>query len=70
MARKRIVLSRAREPLTWRVRGKASDGMIVTLGKYDSEKEAEADCERFVKEGYADVRIDPIKPPSAPKDAE
>ncbi len=43
--------------------------MIVTLGKYDSEKEAEADCERFVKEGYADVRVDPFKPPPAPKDA-
>ncbi len=51
------------DPLTWRVRGKASDGMIVTLGKYDTKNKAEADCERFAKEGYGDVKIDPIPQP-------
>ena len=55
------------EPLTWRIRGKSTDGLEVTLGKYDTKKKAEADCERFVNEGYADVRIDPIKlPPPSP----
>ncbi len=56
------------DPLTWRIRGKASDGMIVTLGKYDTKKKAEADCERFVREGYGNVKLDPIKLPPPPEE--
>ena len=56
------------DPLTWRIRGKASDGMIVTLGKYDSKNKAEADSERFIREGYGDVQIDPIEQPKPPED--
>lgn len=53
--------------MRWRVRGKASDGLLVTLGRYLTEEEARTDCEKFVKEGtYRDVRVDPITPVSPP----
>ena len=53
----------ASEPKRWRVRGKASDGLLVTLGRYTTEEEARADCEKIVSEGvYRDVRVDAISP--------
>lgn len=55
------------EPKRWCVRGKASDGLMVTLGRYLTEDEARADCEKIIKEGlYRDVRVDPISPRSQP----
>ncbi len=50
------------EPKTWRVRGESSDGMIVTLGRHDTEEAAKADAAKLVKEGfYGDVTIEPIE---------
>jgi hypothetical protein len=47
----------------WRIRAKASDNQIVTLGKYDTEDQARADHEKIVREGlYRNVRIEEIKP--------
>jgi hypothetical protein len=57
----------ATEPMRWRVRGKASDGLLVTLGRFLTEEEARADCEKLTKEGaYRDIRVDPIEPPIRP----
>ncbi|MCK4343317.1 MAG: hypothetical protein KAY37_16505 [Phycisphaerae bacterium] len=51
------------EPKRWRVRGRSTDGLIVTLGRHDTEKAAQADAEKFVKEGfYRDVTVERIKP--------
>ena len=60
------------EPKRWRVRGKSSDGLRVTLGRHDTQQAAEAEAEKFVKEGfYRDVAVERIKPPgdSARQDA-
>jgi hypothetical protein len=47
----------------WRIRAKASDNQIVTLGKYDTEDQARADHEKIVREGlYRNVTIEEIKP--------
>ncbi len=56
------------EPKCWRVRGKSTDGSIVTLGRHDTEKGAQADAEKLVRDGfYSDVAIEPIiKPPEDP----
>ena len=60
------------EPKRWRVRGKSTDGLIVTLGRHDTEKAAEAEAEKLRKAGfYRDVTVERIKPPedSARQDA-
>jgi hypothetical protein len=56
------------QPKHWRVRAKAADGMMVTLGRYATAEEAEADCAKFAKEGrYRDLSVQPIAPaPVAP----
>lgn len=56
------------EPKRWRVRARSpSDGMIVTIGRYDTEAEAKADRERYIETGYyRDVRVEPIPPPKNP----
>jgi hypothetical protein len=49
------------------VQGKAADGLTVTLGRYDTEDEANLECAKFVREGlYRDVRVAPIPPVSNP----
>jgi hypothetical protein len=51
------------QPKRWRVQGKAPDGLTVTLGRYDTEDEANAECAKFVREGhYRDVHVVPIAP--------
>ena len=51
------------QPKLWRVRGKSTDGMIVTLGQHDTETAAQADAEKFVTGGfYRDVTIERIIP--------
>ena len=51
------------EPKRWRVRATASDGLAVTLGRYDTEEEAQADLARLSAEGnYRDLRVEPIAP--------
>ncbi len=54
-------------PKRWRVQGKATDGLLVTLGRYDTEEEARAECARIVAEAtYRDVIVQPIAQPPAP----
>jgi hypothetical protein len=51
------------EPKLWRVWGKSTDGLAVTLGRHDTEKAAQADAEKLVKQGfYRDVTVERIKP--------
>ena len=51
------------EPKRWRVRGRSTDGLIVTLGRHDTEKAAEADADKLVKQGfYRDVAVERIAP--------
>ena len=62
------------EPKLWRVRGRSKDGLRVTLGSYDTEPEAQADCAKFVTEGYyRDITVEPIEraptPPAPPPPA-
>jgi hypothetical protein len=56
------------EPKRWRVRGKSpADGMVVTLGRYDTEQEAQAACDTLMKQKtYVDPRVEPIVLPSLP----
>ncbi len=55
------------EPKKWRVRGKAADGLMVTLGRYNTEEEARADCQKFADEAtYRDVTVQPIPPAPTP----
>ncbi len=50
------------EPKRWRVRGKSNDGLMVTLGCYDTETAAQADADKFVKEGfYRNVTVERIQ---------
>ena len=49
------------EPKLWRVRGKSTDGLTVTLGNHDTEAAAQADAEKFLKgKFYRDVTVEPI----------
>ena len=55
------------EPKRWRVRGKSTDGLAVTLGRHDTEKAAEAEAEKLRKEGFhRDVTVEYIKPVEEP----
>lgn len=51
-------------PFTLKITGKSRDGMVVTLGKYRTQAEADADHARLVKEGYySNVQITELPPP-------
>jgi hypothetical protein len=51
------------EPKQWRVRGKSTDGLIVTLGCHDTEEAAKAEAEKLRKEGfYRNVTVERIQP--------
>jgi hypothetical protein len=55
------------QPKRWRVQGKAADGLTVTLGRYDTEEEANRECARLLEEGlYREVRTTPIPPAPDP----
>jgi hypothetical protein len=55
-----------RPPKLFRIRGRAPDGLVVTLGSYDTEPEAQSDFERLGKEArYRELEIQPI-PPKVP----
>ena len=55
------------EPKRWRVRGKSTDGLIVTLGCHATDKAAQADAEKFLREGfYRDVTVERIQPVEDP----
>lgn len=50
------------EPKRWRVRGKSTDDMTVTLGCHDTEKAAQAEAEKLLKAGfYRDVTVERIE---------
>ncbi len=47
----------------WRLRGKAVDGLVVTLGRYETTDEAEADLARMSVAGaYRDLVLQPLEP--------
>ena len=49
------------EPKLWRVRGKSTDGLTVTLGNHDTEAAAKADADKFLKgDFYREVTVEPI----------
>jgi hypothetical protein len=51
-------------PKLWRIRGKARDGLVVTLGKYETEPEAQLDLERLTKSGgYRNLALEELDPP-------
>ncbi len=53
------------EPKRWRVRGKAADGLVVTLGRYDTEEDAQADCRKFTEQAvYRNLEVQAIPPPA------
>lgn len=59
------------QPKFWRLRGKAVDGMIVTLGRYETEEEAQADRTKFAATGgYRDLAVQAIEPRPDPAAAE
>ena len=51
----------------WRVRATASDGLSVTLGRFETEEQAQVACKEFTARGfYRHLVIQPIEPaPSA-----
>ncbi|MEW6253252.1 MAG: hypothetical protein AB1716_21645 [Planctomycetota bacterium] len=54
-------------PKYWRLRATATDGLVVTLGRYATEAEAHLDLGRFTHEGgYRDLSIQPITPRPEP----
>jgi hypothetical protein len=56
------------EPKQWRVRGRSTDGLTVTLGNHDTETEAQADAEKFQERRfYRDVAVEPIPPAADPE---
>ena len=51
----------------WRLRGKAVDGLVVTLGRYETTDEAQADLARMTVGGaYRDLVLQPLEPAPAP----
>ena len=50
-------------PKCWRVRGTATDGLTVTLGRYETAEQAAVDCRQLAKRGgYRDLVVQPIEP--------
>lgn len=55
---------RATAPKLWRIRGKARDGLIVTLGRYETETEAQLDLKRLADLGnYRNLEVEALPPP-------
>lgn len=54
---------------TWRVQAVSTDGVTVTLGRYDTEASAELDRTRILDGGfYKKVKI--VEPPELPDEPE
>jgi len=50
-------------PKHWRLRATAADGLVVTLGRYETAEEADADCGKFALQGeYRNLAVQPIAP--------
>jgi hypothetical protein len=55
----------------WRLRAMATDGLMVTLGRYATAEEAQADCSKFAATGgYRNLAVQPIAPRPDPAAAE
>ncbi len=51
------------QPKHWRVQGTATDGLTVTLGRYETAEQAHEDCGKLTKQGdYRDVAVQAIEP--------
>ncbi len=51
----------------WRLRGKAADGLVVTLGRYETTADAEADLARMTARGaYRNLVLQPLEPAPEP----
>lgn len=49
-------------PKLWRLRGTAADGLTVTLGRYATEEEAQADSGRLAMGGaYRNLIVQPLE---------
>ena len=60
---------RVATPKLWRIRGKARDGLVVTLGKYETEPEAQLDLQRLTDAGdYRNLAVEALPPPPPPQD--
>jgi hypothetical protein len=56
-------------PKLWRIRGKARDGLVVTLGKYETEPEAQLDLQRLIQSGgYRNLALEALEPPPPPQE--
>ncbi len=54
-------------PKLWRIRGKARDGLVVTLGRYETEPQAQVDLQRLTQDGgYRNLELQAITPPPPP----
>ncbi len=54
-------------PKLWRIRGQAPDGLVVTLGRYETEPEAQLDLQRLTdRGGYRNLTLQPIAAPPPP----
>jgi hypothetical protein len=54
-------------PKLWRICGTARDGLVVTLGKYETEREAQSDLEKLTKSGdYRNLTLELLPPPPPP----
>ncbi len=50
-------------PKHWRLRATAADGLVVTLGRYETAEQAHADCAKLAEQGgYRDFAVQPIAP--------
>lgn len=55
-------------PKLWRVQGKATDGLVVTLGRFDTQEQANLEAERLISEAaYRDVVVQAIIPTTPPE---
>lgn len=53
-------------PHGWRLVGKSGDGLLVTLGKYQTREEAEKEMGDHIRKGYyRDIAVRSIDPPKA-----
>ncbi len=51
------------QPKYWRVRGVATDGLTVTLGRYETLEQADTDCRQLaMRGGYRDLVVQAIEP--------
>ncbi len=55
-------------PKHWRLRGRAADGLTVTLGRYGTAEEAHADFNRLALGGaYRDLEVQPLEVKPVPE---